>query len=161
MNLLDREFNISIKESELLELLRTKLLVNQPDKFAALIMGHLNSPFATTQLYKALQGLYPVMNYNVGDPIYVKLERLADWRYDKGKTLALPGVLNETYIPCQIESVNPYRENSYNVVYRCVKAGQSESGEDSYEIQEKSIHSIIENFETVLEELEKDKQNNT
>lgn len=161
MNLLDREFHISIKESELLELLRTKLLVNQPDKFAALIMGHLNSPFAATQLYKALQGLYPVLKYNIGDPIYVKLERLADWRYDKEKTLALPGVLDERYIPCQIESVNPYKESQYTIVYKCVKQAQTEVGEDSYDIQENSIYSRIENFEAVLEELEKHTQNNT
>lgn len=161
MNIKDREFHITIKESELAELLQPKLLVKEPDKFTALIMGHLNSPFATTQLYKALQGLYPVLNYKVGDPLYVKFDRLADWRYDKEKTLALPGVLDEKYIPCRIELANPYKESPYTVVYKCIKSGQTEVGEDSYDIQENSIYSRIENFEAVLEELEKHTQNNT
>lgn len=161
MNILDKEVHITIKESELTELLTEKLLVKEPDKLASLIMGLLNSSFAAAQLYKALQGIYPVLKYKIGDAVYVKFERLADWRYDKEKTLALPGVLDEKYIPCRIETTNLYKESAYMVVYNCIKGGHTEMGEDSYEIQENVIHSKIENFEEVIEQLEQYKQNNT
>jgi hypothetical protein len=157
---MSKKVNIEMSEEDIRELLIPLLLVREPEQFATLLLGHVKTDIGLIQIYRALQNLYPVLKYKVGDAIYVRLEYLATWRYDKTATYDLPGTLEGTYIPCQIISCDAYSASPYTVEYTVKREGKTDAEKDSYAIAESLIYKKIEDFAAVLDEIEQANQTN-
>lgn len=148
------ELNIKITKKELLELLSKKLKVPSSEKLAKLIIETIQHEHGLTALYRGLMDIFPVLNYKVGDPIYVEAAYLASWRMDKDATVALPGILNEKYVPCIITNCSEYRQNPYTVIYTYIQKDTANLVEDTYELPESLIYKRNETFADTLNALE-------
>ena len=149
-----KEVTVKYTTDDITTMLKERLLVNDPLRFAQLIIGHLEqNPAGLSQVTKAMWGIYPTTKYCVGDHVYVDKSYLPTWRdIDIEKTLELPGN-KDNLIVCVITEINLYSEVPLAIEYKTVKR-DGKIGMDAYHISDSCITETVENFEDVLDDIE-------
>ena len=149
-----KEIAVKYTTDDITTMLKDRLLVNDPLRFAQLIIGHLEqNPAGLSQITKAMWGIYPTTKYCVGDHVYVDKSYLPTWRdIDIEKTLELSGN-KDNLIVCVITEINLYSESPLQVAFKTVKR-DGKIGSDIYLISDGCITATVENFEDVLDDIE-------
>ena len=149
-----KEVTVKYTAEDITAMLKERLLVNNPSKFAELIIGHLSqNTEGLAQLTKAMWGIYPSTKYSVGDYVYIHKNNLATWRdIDLTKTAELPGN-KDSLIVCIINEIDLYKETPLLVEYKTVKRDGS-MGSDTYMLTESFIVDKVENLADVLDDIE-------
>lgn len=149
-----KEVTVKYTTDDVITMLKERLLVNDPSKFAQLIIGHLSqSPEGLSQVTKAMWGIYPSTKYCVGDYVYVNKSQLPTWRdIDIEKTLELSGN-KDNLIVCVITEINLYSEVPLKIEFKTIKK-DGKLGSDVYYITNDNVVEIVENFQDVLDDIE-------
>ena len=149
-----KEVNVKFSEKDVINILKNKLLVENPEKMAELITSHLaKSEVGIEQFVKAMWGVYPGTSYKVGQHVYVDFKHLPSWRnIDKEKTLALK-TSKDDYVLCKIYIIDIYSICPLYIKFHYVSKDGKE-GVDGYHIPDKDVVSIEEDLEQFLEESE-------
>jgi hypothetical protein len=149
-----KEVTVKYTAEDITAMLKERLLVNDPSKFAELIIGHLSqSPEGLSQVTKAMWGIYPTTKYSIGDHVYINKSYLPTWRdIDIEKTLQLPGN-KDGLIICVIIDINLYSEAALQVEFKTVKKDGT-IGSDTYFVTDNSVVDVVENLADVLDDIE-------
>ncbi len=149
-----KEVIVKYTAEDITAMLKERLLVNDPSKFAELIIGHLSqTPEGLAQVTKAMWGIYPTTKYSIGDHLYINTTNLPVWRnIDLEKTLELPGNKDGLVI-CVITAINLYSETPLSIEFKTVKKDGT-IGSDTYFVNDNSVVDVVENFEDVLDDIE-------
>ena len=149
-----KEVIVKYTAEDITAMLKERLLVNDPSKFAELIIGHLSqSPEGLSQVTKAMWGIYPSTKYCVGDHVYINKINLPTWRdIDIEKTLELPGN-KDGLIICVITEINLYLEAPLSIEFKTVKK-DGKTGSDTYYATDKSVVDVVEDLSDFLSEIE-------
>jgi len=145
---------VTITEDDVKQLLNKHLLLKDKEDFVNLLCGHIcKEPFAMSQIFKGLLGIMPSLKYKKGEWVYVNIENLPVWRYEKIATLKLEGV-KDNFIPCMITKTDIFKESCYDIKFFAIKSGESIILEQDYSISEDFIKEKVETIETILDSLE-------
>lgn len=146
---------MELSTDEVKDLLMRHLDIKQADSVANVIIGHVvQTDKGLGQLFKAMVGVFPAVDYKVGDMVWVKGTALSSWKYDMEATKALPNY-REDMILCQIKRVNVYQGHPYSVSFAAVKTGEKHPVEDTTVVSENSVVEKAEDFTDILDDLEK------
>jgi hypothetical protein len=149
-----KEVIVKYTAEDITTMLKERLLVNEPSKFAELIIGHLSqTPEGLSQVTKAMWGIYPSTKYCIGDHVYINKSYLPTWRdIDIEKTLELPGN-KDGLIICVIIEINLYSEAPLKIEFKTVKKDGT-IGSDTYFVTDTSVVERVENLADVLDDIE-------
>jgi hypothetical protein len=149
-----KEVIVKYTAEDITAMLKERLLVNEPSKFAELIIGHLSqTPEGLAQVTKAMWGIYPTTKYSIGDHVYINKINLPTWRdIDIEKTLELPGN-KDSLIICIIIDINLYSEAALQVEFKTVKKDGT-IGSDTYYVTDNSVVDVVEDLSDFLSEIE-------
>lgn len=150
----ERKINVEVSTAEVKDLLLKNLHGKDASEVADIIIGQLLlTPVGIPQLFKGLLGIFPSLEYEVGDFIWVKLDYLSSWKVDKEKTKALPNY-RDGYLLCQISETNVYKGSPYKVAYDIIRSGYETLSPEVYDIEASSIKEKAEDFTDILDLLE-------
>ncbi len=149
-----KEVNVKYTTDDITQMLQKRLLVNDPAKFAELIVGHLSvNATGLEQVVKAMWDIYPTTKYCVGDFVYVDKTYLPTWRdMDLEKTLQLPGNKGNL-IMCEIVEISLYSDSPLHIKYDVIRK-TGEKHHENYYTQDSLIDSTVENLADVLDDIE-------
>jgi hypothetical protein len=149
-----KEVNVKYSTDDIAQMLQKRLLVNDPAKFAELLVGHLSvNATGLEQVVKAMWDIYPTTKYCVGDFIYVDKIHLPTWRdIDLEKTLQLPGN-KENLIVCEIVEINLYSDAPLSIKYDMIKKN-GEKHYENYYTTDSLVKGTVENLADVLDDIE-------
>lgn len=149
-----KEVTVKYTAEDITAMLKERLLVNEPSKFAELIIGHLSqSPEGLSQVTKAMWGIYPSTKYSIGDHVYINKTNLPVWRdIDLEKTLELPGNKDGLVI-CVITAINLYSETPLLIEFKTVKKDGT-IGSDTYYVTDNLVVDVVEDLSDFLSEIE-------
>ena len=149
-----KEVNVKYTTDDITQMLQKRLLVNEPAKFAELLVGHLSvNATGLEQVVKAMWDIYPTTKYCVGDFVYVDKAYLPTWRdIDLERTLELPGN-KDNLIVCEIVDINIYSDSPIHIKYYMIKKN-GEKHYDNYYITDSLVKDTVENLADVLDDIE-------
>lgn len=149
-----KEVIVKYTAEDITAMLKERLLVNDPSKFAELIIGHLSqTPEGLSQVTKAMWGIYPTTKYSIGDHVYINKTNLPIWRdIDLEKTLELPGN-KDNLIVCVITEINLYSEVPLKIEFKTIKK-DGKLGSDIYYITNDHVVDVVEDLSDFLSEIE-------
>lgn len=149
---------IEVSCTDLRDLLVKHLRIDDSYEVANLIVGHMQlTENGVSQLFKSLLGIFPTLEYKVGDFVWVDMAYLSSWRMDKAKTKELPSC-REDRLLCKIVETNVYRGSPYKVRYDIIREKETDIKSDSSDITASAIRERAEHYLDILELLEKLKE---
>lgn len=154
------DINITVTKEEIISLLER--YINHPDsKELAKLIGNwmTNNDKSAKQLYKALTGIFPKNMYDEGDFVWIRMDYLSTWKFDRKLTREknLPNYKisdKNDFILCQIVKKVLYQNHDYEVEYRVVD-DNNQIVEITQLVPEESISYREESFFDFIEKMDK------
>lgn len=153
------DINITVTKEEIISLLER--YINHPDskELATLIgtwMTHDEKP--AKQLYKAMTGIFPRHMYEPGDFVWVRVDFLSTWKFNKKltKEKKLPNYEtfdNNDYILCNIAEKYLYKSYDYEIAYTVVD-DQNNVIEVTQSVDERAVFRKEESFFEFIDKID-------
>lgn len=152
--------HITYSQEEFIGLVKDNLKLKNNENTAELLYELLENDHKRCLLVKCFMGIEFKIKYKSDDWVFIDLKSLPTWRFDKDKTLGLPGVLENKFIPCKITFINKADVALYHIEFKCIKEGNSDIVTEGYMIEEAAIYKKVELLGEVLEQMLSYSQNN-
>jgi len=152
--------NISYSKEEFISLAKDKLKLKNNENAAELLYELLENDHKRCLLVKCFMGIEFKLKYKSDDWVYIDFKSLPSWRIDKDKTLSMPGVLENKFVPCKITFINKADVALYHIEFKCIKEGDTKVVTEGYMVEEAAIYKEVELLGEVLEQMLSYSQNN-
>jgi hypothetical protein len=154
----EKKLMIEISCTDLRNLLAKYLKIDNSYEVANLIVGQMQlTEIGVSQLFKSLLGIFPTLEYKIGDFVWINIANLGSWRMDKVKTSTLP-TCREDMLLCKIVETNVYRGSPYKVVFDIIRDKETDIKTDMSDVSASAIREKAEHYLDILELLEKLKE---
>lgn len=154
------DINIIVTTEEIISLLER--YINHPDsKELAKLIGTwmTNDEKPAKQLYKGITGIFPRHLYEPGDFVWIKIDFLSTWKFDRKltKDKKLPNYStfdNSDYLLCRIDKKYMYKNYDYHIWYNVVDSNDAVI-EVTQDIDERIILHKEESFFEFIDKIDK------
>jgi hypothetical protein len=119
----DDHYSVTVSTSTVENMLKSVIKHEHSDIICKVISNHLGD-FGVEQFFDALTGVAPTCVFTPGQQVLIPINKACGWKYNELDQT--DNVVNGKYIKGIVESVNPYRRDSVNVMYQVYKNGSLE-----------------------------------
>lgn len=117
-------FSITLDVPYLVDILKGVLKPGHED-LAQCIVEVVTGDRDREAVFKAALGIKPILNYAIGDVVYVNLENAYIYNVDKEKTIEK--FADKTgYTPCTVEDIRPYHTECYKLAITVINGDGKE-----------------------------------